>query len=301
MGERTGIEWTDHTFNPWIGCTKISAGCAKCYAETFVRNRMGRSHWGNDPRARTKGPWREVLRWNRAAAAEGVRRRVFCASLCDVFEDAPGLDEIRADLWPLIEQCTALDWQLLTKRPENITRMVPREWITKPRKNVWFGTSIEDQTAADARINWLLQAPAAVRFLSCEPLIGPVNLRRIDHANSAAFIDALAGRASVPGAVISCPRIGWVIVGGESGPGARPCDVVWVRRIVEQCKAEGVAAFVKQLGVCPTMGGWHRKDPGLNAAHPDVRLLRGMKDRKGGDPQEWPEDLRVRQFPEART
>lgn len=293
MSEHTKIQWTDHTFNPWMGCTKVSAGCANCYAEELMDHRHGKARWGNHPRVRTKSPWRDVVRWDRAAAIDGVRRRVFCASLADVFEDAPGLDEIRADLWPLIERCQSLDWQLLTKRPENITRMVPRSWITAPLPNVWLGTSIEDQESANRRINWLLQAPAAVRFLSCEPLIGAVNLRRVDHEGNA-FIDSLGGRASVPGAVIAVPRINWVIIGGESGPGARPCCVPWIRSIVEQCQASSVPVFVKQMG---SRAGWRTSSM---APHPGNWVGWKLDDRKGGDPAEWSEDLRVRQFPEVR-
>lgn len=255
MGEATKIAWTDHTFNPWLGCAKVSAGCRNCYAEQLVEKRMGLRRWGNSPRVRTKGPWREVPQWHAQSAAEVKggrrRRRVFCASLADVFEDAPGLDEIRADLWHLIEACDALDWQLLTKRPENIKRMVPTEWLARPRAHVWFGTSCEDQKTADVRVPLLLQTPAAVRFLSCEPMLGPIALRFVDrHAiqeddSCADWCDACARRryAAVP----QDAAINWVIAGGESGPGFRPMRIEWAKSLRAQCRAAGVAFFFKQV------------------------------------------------------
>ncbi len=315
MGAETKIAWCDHTFNPWLGCTRVSEGCRHCYAEQLVEKRMGLKRWGNSPRVRTKGPWREVLKWDREAREAGVRRRVFCASLADVFEDAPGLDEIRAEMWPLIAKCDALDWQLLTKRPENIVRMLPADWGCG-WPHVWLGTSCENQETAARRIPSLLRAPAAVRFLSCEPLLGPINLRHldVDAASDQEWcqIDALTGRhTDMARPCPTVPHVDWVIVGGESGPGARPCDVGWIRSIVEQCKAAGVACFMKQVGRYPCVtvpdrvGGlehrilYHRDCgfwPADGSADRDEWVLR-VRHQKGGDPAEWPEDLRVREFP----
>jgi protein gp37 len=144
--------------------------------------------------------------------------------MADVFEYHPQLDSVRARLWELIAATPWLDWQLLTKRPMNIRHMLPPAWLEAPRPNVWLGTSVEDQQHADLRIPHLVSVPARVRFLSCEPLLGPADLT---------------------------PWLGelhWVITGGESGPQARPCDPAWVRSLRDQCQAAGVALFHKQWG-----------------------------------------------------
>lgn len=176
MGAETKIEWCDHTFNPWIGCTKVSPGCANCYAavNTFTRAQRahGRELWGPDAarHVTSEAKWREPIRWDAAAKAAGIRRRVFCASMADVFEDRPDLAEPRARLAYVIGKTPNLDWLLLTKRPENIARL----WITDVvPPNVWLGTTVEDQERADERIPHLLAVPAAVRFLSVEPLLSP--------------------------------------------------------------------------------------------------------------------------------
>ena len=204
MGETTNISWTDHTFNPWWGCTKVSAGCDHCYAETLSK-RMGGDVWGHGKlRRRTSAKnWQEPVKWNREAEKRGVRKRVFCASMADVFDNEVPIEWLR-DLLDLIRITPNLDWQLLTKRPSRIKRAlntvmssIQREnvpepdiywtllfcWIDdwlhhNPPKNVWLGTSVENQDAADARIPLLLKVPAAIRFLSVEPLIGPVDLSR---------------------------------------------------------------------------------------------------------------------------
>jgi protein gp37 len=193
MGKTT-IEWTasvnpdgtttpGYTFNPWIGCAKVSPGCANCYAETLMDKRMGRVQWGvNGTRVHTSDSnWKKPYQWNRKAQEEGVRKRIFCASLADVFEDRPELVPWRADLFAMIDATPNLDWLLLTKRPENIKRLWPFGWyedkggpFTWP--NVWIGTSVENQEQADKRIPHLLSIPASVRFLSMEPLLGPVDL-----------------------------------------------------------------------------------------------------------------------------
>ena len=228
MGEFSKIEWCTHTFNPWIGCAKVSDGCKFCYAETLMDTRYGRVEWGvNGTRVRTSDAnWRKPLAWNRAAEKAGRRVRVFCASLADVFEDRPELVAWRQDLYDLIEATPHLDWLLLTKRPENVMGLdsVP---VFAALDNVWIGTSVEDQAAADERIPHLLWIPARVRFLSMEPLLGPVDIGRFLGESYSAI---------------------WVIVGGESGPKARPMHPAWVRSIRDQCVEAGVPFLFKQWG-----------------------------------------------------
>jgi len=221
MGEDTNIEWCDHTFNPWMGCTKVSTGCDRCYAETFADKRFGLVEWGGPPRRTSAAKWREPWEWNRAAEREGVRRRVFCASLADVFDNQVP-EDWRRDLFGLIDATPWLDWLILTKRPQNIARMMPAEWGIY--QNVWLGVSVENQTEAKRRIPILQKIPAVLRFLSCEPLLGPINLRRL--------LDS----------------IDWVIVGAESGKGARPMQQGWVRSIRDQCHTHQprVEFFYKQ-------------------------------------------------------
>ena len=222
MTQNSSIEWTDHTFNPWWGCTKVSPGCAFCYAESIAR-RFGGDVWGQGKVRRTFGDdhWKQPLKWNRRATQEGRRARVFCASMADIF-DPDGPDSERQRLWRLIERTPCLDWQLLTKRPEAAISMLPHPWLGVPRQNVWMGTSVEDRKRL-TRIDVLRAIPAAIRFLSIEPLLE--DLSPLD----------LTG-------------IHWVITGGESGKGARPMDADWVRRVRDQCLKAGVAIFHKQYG-----------------------------------------------------
>lgn len=166
MGKHSSIEWCDHTFNPWAGCVKVSPGCAHCYAETLSK-RFGQHIWGpakTTPRRMMRDAyWRQPLTWNAHALSLGVRKRVFCASMADVFEDHPMVASARLRLWDLIEQTPGLDWLLLTKRPEHVHTMLPAAWLATPPHNVWFGTSVEDQQRANERIPALLNVPAAVR------------------------------------------------------------------------------------------------------------------------------------------
>lgn len=249
--ENSNIEWTDHTFNPWMGCAKVSDGCKNCYAETLMDKRYGKVKWGpQGQRVRTSAAnWKKPLKWNREAAAAGKRARVFCASLADVFEDKPDqpeMDEWREDLFDLIELTPNLDWLLLTKRPENVMKMLPREWQPYSDwggmvRNVWIGTSVENQEQADTRIPALLTIPAAVRFLSMEPLLGKVELSMIDGV----FYD---GGMPFPWQRLEEPGINWVIVGGESGPNARPMHPDWARKIQVECQLAGVPFLFKQWG-----------------------------------------------------
>ncbi len=226
VAKSTSIEWTDHTFNPWWGCTKVSPGCDHCYAELWAR-RVGESVWGRDEPRRffSDAHWRQPRAWNSDAMERGERRRVFCASMADVFEDRRDLDSERERLWRLITETPNLDWQLLTKRPQNVCRLSP--WQGEWPKNVWLGTTVEDQVRADLRVPILLRVPASVRFLSCEPLLGPVDL------------SVLVGAER---------HIHWIIAGGESGPGARPMDPTWVRRLRDFCRASHIAFHFKQWG-----------------------------------------------------
>ncbi len=220
--EESKIEWTDHTFNPWWGCTRVSEGCRHCYAETFAA-RWG-VKWGASASRRISSEtvWAGPEKWAKKAKKAGVRPRVFCASMADVFEDHRDLPESRAKLWKLIRKTRTLDWLLLTKRPENVVSMMPDGFVARPWRHVWIGCTVEDQKAADTRLPIMRGIPAALRFLSVEPLIGPVDL--------------------------DLEGIHWVIVGGESGRGARPIDENWVRRIQAQCREAAVPFFFKQWG-----------------------------------------------------
>jgi protein gp37 len=245
VGENSGIEWTHHTFNPWTGCTRVSPGCDHCYAAAFARrNPSTFGSWEpGAPRKRTSPRnWYQPIIWNRRAAEAGERHRVFCASMADVFDNqAP--EAWRLDLWELIHRTPHLDWLLLTKRPQNMARMLPQPATLgfpawgQGWPNVWLGTTAENQAEADRRIPHLLAVPAATRFLSCEPLLGPVDL-------------SAWWKNNVPCGSYWHPNgLNWVIVGGESGPEARPSHPDWFRSLRDQCAAAGVPFFFKQWGV----------------------------------------------------
>lgn len=269
MAENSKIEWTDHTFNPWVGCTKVGPGCDHCYAESWAKRTGAPGLWNGERRRTSAANWRAPLKWNREAEAEGVRRRVFCASLADVFDNEVP-QEWRDDLWELIRRTPNLDWLLLTKRIGNALKLVDAG-VFRALPNVWLGATVVNQEEADRDILKLLAVPARVRFLSMEPLLAPVDLTRIGPKR----INAL-GRGS---------WLHWVIAGGESGPKARDFDVQWGEDIVEQCRSAEVPVFVKQLGSNPVCEHQHMPIPMV------------LKDKKGGDMAEWPEDLRVREFP----
>jgi protein gp37 len=221
------IEWTDHTFNPWTGCTNISPGCDNCYAEAWAK-RSGQVKWGNSPRKRTtESYWKAPDMWQRKAAefasVHGRRQRVFCASLADVFDNQAD-PTWREDLFKVIRATPSLDWQLLTKRPQNIQKMLPADWGSKGYSNVWLGFTAEDQSRFDQRKRFLSLIPARVWFVSYEPAIGPLRISRGD------------------------PRPDWLISGGESGPRARPMVSQWARDIIADCQELGIAAFHKQWG-----------------------------------------------------
>lgn len=226
MAEQTGIEWTDSTFNPWWGCTKISPACDHCYAADLDK-RTGGNHWGNVPRRRTSETnWNEPRRWQKKAgefyAAHGRRRRVFCASMADVFDNQVPT-EWRGDLWSLIRDTPDLNWLLLTKRPQNIASMLPTFW-DDVKAHIWLGTTVEDQKRADQNIPALIQHDSAVRFLSCEPMVSGINITPW------------------------LPRLDWVIAGGESGPKARVADPAWFRSLRDQSAGANVPFLFKQWG-----------------------------------------------------
>jgi len=219
MSEVTHIAWTDHTFNPWWGCVKVSPGCANCYAEALA-DRMGKyGLWGKEggPRRHLSAKyWNEPRKWNAKATR---RERVFCGSMCDVFEKHSGVALLREAMWHLIEETPNLDWQLLTKRPENIRQNLPWRWGAG-WPNVWIGTTVESM-AQSSRVVTLREIPAVVRFISYEPALGPLDEIRLD-------------------------GIDWVIYAGESGPHHRKDDINWARRMRTHCKAHGVSFFYKQ-------------------------------------------------------
>ena len=274
MAENTKIEWTDHTFNPWIGCTKVSPGCDHCYAENLMDTRMGVASWRpGAERVRTKeANWKMPLRWNAQADAfmdqHGRRQRVFCASLADVFDNAVD-PQWRADLFKLIAETPNLDWLLLTKRIGNVRGMLaelahgsdPDLTLLDmmPLPNVWIGATIVNQAEADRDIPKLLDVTARVRFLSMEPLLGPVDLTHIEVFGGDAEIFPLKGTTDCvddEGAPTDdVPALDWVIVGGESGPGARPMSPDWARSLRDQCAAAGVPFLFKQWGEWISMLG----------------------------------------------
>jgi protein gp37 len=295
------------TWNPSTGCDQVSPGCDNCYALTMAKRLkgMGQAKYQLDGDPRTSGPGFGVsvhpdeldapLQWRKP-------RRVFVDSMGDLFHDAVP-DEFIARVWAVMAATPQHTYQVLTKRHGRMRswlRQVKRThsgWWTYhgynpesiaeeavghdqwPLPNVWLGVSVEDQKHAGLRIPALLDAPAAVRFISAEPLLGPVDLRRwtLDwDEDQQDYLCQAHGLQDCP-QLPECRGLQWCIVGGESGPGARLCDPEWIRSLVKQCQAAGIPAFVKQMGSV-----WARQ----NGA-----------DSKGGDPQYWPEDLRIRRFP----
>lgn len=312
MAENSKISWTRSTFNPWIGCTKIGPGCDHCYAEA-LDNRMrygGATHWGPVPRYRTKpSNWQKPAAWNAAAPESEFAGRkgfwpVFCASLADVFDNEVPHDW-RVDLWWLIEATPNLSWLLVTKRISNVAKMVPVRWLVSGfPQNVRVLITVVNQEEADRDVPKLLSLPCR-NGVSYEPALGP--------------IDWKTSWRSIPIGSEQQGMIEWIIVGGESNQGggnARPFRIEWARSTIRQCKKAGVPVFVKQAGsfvVDRNDAGFDGCDPGAwpdgtddkvehdiygyveNYQGADVRVK--LKDRTGSDPTEWPEDLRVQEFP----
>jgi protein gp37 len=274
MAKNSKIAWTDHTFNPWLGCQHWSKGCDHCYADTLM-NRMGLDVFGGrSKRQRTKGPWVEVPRWNRSAERVEKPAKVFCASLADVFEDAPGPNEWRPEAWDLIRACPWLDFQLLTKRPENIAAMLPEDW-GEGWPNVWLGTSIEDREVV-FRARILAQVPAFVRFISYEPAIGPVfpdgSIRGGDDGEAGPSWRVWSDGYNGP--ELDLDGIGWLICGGESGPGFRPMGLRWAQDAHEACRNTGTPFFFKQIAA-------YRNEQRADALGQVIREFPASWDRAG--------------------
>ncbi len=272
MGTDTRIEWADHTFNPWTGCQAVSPACDHCYAEAQAkRNTATFGGWGpHAERKRTsESYWRQPLKWNSEARRAATRPRVFCASMADIMDKAAPLAWF-IDALDLMRITQHLIWLLLTKRPQLIRRRLEDalahlakgtdrgdliEWIAlwldgHPPENVWLGTTVENQAEADRRIPHLLAMPAAKRFLSCEPLLGPLDLIDIQWPSTRAKFpdtdDLSDSRCALR--KIEGTRIDWVIAGGESGPKARPSHPDWFRSLRDQCQAADIPFFFKQWG-----------------------------------------------------
>lgn len=287
MSEKSKIEWCDSTFNPWIGCTKISPGCDHCYAERQMDQRLGHVQWGaGKPRRRTSASyWHQPTRWNARADVfcecacgwrgeldtlesdecpacgrhenlEPARRRVFCASLADVFDnEAPA--EWRRDLLNLIADTPRLDWLVLTKRIGNARAMLDdcRRGDSQPGDtwdgawpNLWIGATVCNQQEFQRDVPKLLQTPAAVRFISAEPLLGPIDMDCVPRPDAwPAVVDDICDGIN-PLRYLSGPQIDWVIAGGESGPGARPANPDWFRAMRDECVEMRVPFLFKQWG-----------------------------------------------------
>lgn len=243
MAENSKIEWTDHTFNPWVGCQKISPGCEHCYAEGWAKRSGRESLWAGARHRTADANWRQPLKWNRKAAGATERPRVFCASLADVFDNQVPL-EWRAELWALIRETHNLDWIIVTKRIGNAKAMLPADW-GDGYPNVWLLSTIVSQAEADRDIPKLLATPARVRGLSMEPLLESVDLFK---AGAMAGGPCGGGGESGPIEYDCVGYVDWVICGGESGPYARPMHPDWARSLRDQCQAAGVPFFFKQWG-----------------------------------------------------
>jgi protein gp37 len=249
MGDVTGIAWTDHTFNPWIGCQKVSEGCVNCYAER-ENARFGWVEDGWKGRLRLTGSdnWKKPIRWAADALKSGQMRRIFCASLSDVFDERAS-DLWRDRLWTVIEQTgevspNNIEWLLLTKREYNIVKMLPHRWLDNPPPFIRLGVTTENQKRADQRIPVLLQAWHGKNFVSLEPLLGPVSLGGI-------LGDTIPTMSYRPwlDPVAYTPALDWVIVGAESGPGARPMEEDWARLARDITKRADRAFFLKQMWI----------------------------------------------------
>ncbi|MCG8407780.1 MAG: phage Gp37/Gp68 family protein [Phycisphaerales bacterium] len=303
MSDKSDIEWTDATWNPVTGCTRVSEGCDNCYAVPMTK-RLERMKKPKYQGLVGKGHFNGVVKCHESALEIPFKwtkpRRIFVNSMSDLFHEHVPFEFI-ANVFTTMGQCHWHTFQILTKRPHILREFfywnypadkisyeaAAQDWL-KCWPNVWLGVSVEGQHEANDRIPKFVWCPAAVRFLSCEPLLEPIDIGRAIPCGY--YCDESVGHVDHPfwgNGNVKSP-IDWVIVGGESGPGARPCRATWIRDIVHDCKAAGVPVFVKQLGSNPEEGyGCHRK---LRLNH-----------RKGGNIEEWPDDLRIRQFPKAAT
>ena len=301
MGADSKIEWTRHTHNPWIGCTAVSPACDHCYAEQLGK-RFGVKWGSGEVRRRTSDAYRrQPFTWDRAAAKSGRVDPVFCASLADIWDNAVPIEWLVEEL-DTIRLTLHLRWLLLTKRPQLIRRRLDAAlkhlsmgttrgdligglamWLSgNPPDNVLLGTTVENQAEADRRIPHLLAVPAAGRFLSCEPLLGAVDLRQIVLRRDGERPNDLSSRLGdyvqpLVGNFRDSPRLHWIIAGGESGPTARPTHPDWFRSLRDQCAAAHVPFIFKQWGewrpICEGHGDWY--DP----------LYRSLRKAKDGEDQ----------------
>lgn len=297
----TGIQWTDETWNPIRGCSRVSAGCENCYAEKVAQRFRGPGQ-PYEGLVNRHGAWNGTikvvedkmqvpLRWTKP-------RRVFVNSMSDLFHENIS-PSVVGHIFLTMALANRHIFQVLTKRPTIMREFINgwREvdvaplhaWIRGggawPPANVHLGVSVEDQATADERIPRLLDTPAAVRWVSYEPAIGPIERwRGPSNDMGEPRVDWLRGW---DGCEPSIPGLDWIVVGGESGPGARPCNLEWISNTVEACKEAGVPVFVKQIGSHPVM---------------ETPLIKGLlpvahSDRKGGDMEDWPAEIRVREYP----
>lgn len=247
MGKNTGIAWAHHTANYWLGCQKVSPACDNCYAEAWAKRAGFHGLWEGRRQRTSDIKWRENMKYRHMGPPEGGRPRIFVNSLSDVFDNQVP-EAWRVEMFRDIKHCVEGDYLLLTKRPQNILKMLPPDWGAEGYPNVWLGVTVENQVEADRRIPHLLAVPARVRFLSCEPLLGPVDLTRVDPVIFDARINALTGMWSWgTGEKRREGALHWVIAGGESGPGYRMMNIDWARSLRDQCAAAGVPFFMKQM------------------------------------------------------
>lgn len=279
MSAGTKIEWTDATWNPIRGCSRVSEGCRNCYAERQAArfSGKGQAYEGLVRIANGHPQWTGKVEFVERHLMDPLRwkepKRIFVNSMSDLFHEGVSNDWLQR-IFQVMAKAQQHVFQVLTKRPERM-RSYMHDWrpVERVFPNVWLGVSVEDQKTADERIPLLLQTPAALRWVSAEPLLGDIQLPE----------EAFVCPANEPHQI--CPCLDWVVVGGESGPGARPMDIEWARSIVAQCEERSVSVFVKQLG----------RNPYITVGENSVKL----RDPKGGDWSEWPQDLRIREYPEG--
>lgn len=319
MSDQTqgGIAWTDETWNPVRGCSRVSKGCEHCYAETVARrfSGPGQPYQGLvrlDADGRAKAQWNGTVRFVEEHLGDPLRwtrpRKVFVNSMSDLFHESLAFEAIAA-IFGVMAAAPRHTFQVLTKRPKRAraffawvassplgvaacadaaSRRVPERMFPIappwPLPNVWLGVSVEDQASADERITELLACPAAVRWVSYEPALGPVDF---------GLLGTLPASMTGGAYVLAAERLHWIVVGGESGPGARPFDLAWARSVIAQCREAGAAAFIKQLGAAP----WQHIAPSGAPDDGGDFVPVTLRDRKGGDVSEWPEDVRVREWP----
>jgi len=246
MGEKTGISWCDHTFNPWIGCQKVSSGCENCYAARDNKRYKWVNEWGKDYRRTSETNWKKPIQWAKQAVKDGIVRRVFCASLADVFdENVP--KEWQEKLWSLIletNEIGGLEWLILTKRPENIIDFIDDEFEARV-KNVRIGVTCENQEMADKRMPILLDSWHGKNFISVEPMLSAISFEKT------AYSIKQIGERKIAGFTLSglMRQIDWIICGCESGSNARPCNLEWVRDIRDICVESNIPFFLKQLHI----------------------------------------------------